>query len=332
MGWQTRNPMNEIVRFHPSEENPVHTLFSDFVSHFGKTYKSSVERAARQQVFHKNLRLVNSVNRQHKGYTLAMNHHGDRSHDEYLSLLNTQRPPQNNGASRNHVSQHTEDLPSSLDWRDKGAVTPVKDQGVCGSCWSFGAAQTIEGSLFVQTGKLVRLSSQALVDCSWYQGNTGCDGGLDFQGYQWMMKVNGGQIPTEESYPYLMVNGLCHADRAEYGATITGYVNVTSGDNSALQDALYSQGPISVSIDASQDDFSFYSSGVYYNPNCKNGMNDLDHTVLAVGYGTENGQDYWIIKNSWSTHWGDEGYVKMSMLNNNCGVSTTPTYVDLSLN
>jgi len=127
-----------------------------------------------------------------------------------------------------------------------------------------------------------------------------------------------------------MVNGQCHWERSQVGSTIIGYVNVTSGDISALQEALYTQGPISVSIDASQEGFSFYSSGVYYDDQCKNGVNNLDHTVLAVGYGTDNGQDYWIIKNSWSTHWGDQGYIKMSRLNNNCGVATTPTYVLLA--
>jgi len=146
-----------------------------------------------------------------------------------------------------------------------------------------------------------------------------------------MMQVNHGHIPTEHSYPYLMVNGLCHVERSDNSLiTITGYVNVTSGDISDLQDALYSRGPISVSIDASPPSFSFYSSGVYYEEECKNGVNDLDHTVLAVGYGTENGEDYWIVKNSWSTHWGDNGYIKMSRKNNNCGVATTPTYVLLA--
>jgi C1A family cysteine protease len=323
--------MNDIVRFHPHAENPMIGVFSDFISHFDKKYDSPAEQNVRLQVFHNNVRLINTVNRQNRGYTLAINHHADRSHSEYLSLLNSQRPPaENNGATHSHIHSH-DILPSSIDWRDKGAVSPVKDQGVCGSCWSFGAAQTIEGALFVSTGTLIRLSSQALVDCSWYQGNTGCDGGLDFQGYQWIMQVNQGHLPTEESYPYLMVNGLCHAERSSNNmVTVIGYVNVTSGDIGDLQDALFHRGPISVSIDASPETFSFYSSGVYYEESCKNGVNDLDHTVLAVGYGTDNGQDYWIVKNSWSTHWGDNGYIKMSRKNNNCGVATTPTYVFLS--
>ncbi len=154
------------------------------------------------------------------------------------------------------------------------------------------------------TGQSVRLSSQALVDCSWISGNTGCDGGNDYLAYQWLLQYNGGRIPSEVSYPYLMANGVCHADRAATGATITGFVNVTSGDEAALQDAVANKGPISISIDASHDSLSFYASGVYYEPACGNGVNDLDHTVLLVGYGTMNNQDYWIVKNSWSTHWG----------------------------
>lgn len=127
--------------------------------------------------------------------------------------------------------------------------------------------------------------------------------------------------------PYIMVDGRCHYEMSVPGTGIKGYVNVSSGDVNALKHALIEHGPISVAIDASHSSFVFYSSGVYYEPKCGNTMDSLDHAVLLVGYGSENGEDYWLIKNSWSPLWGDKGYVKMSMKGNNCGVATQPTFV-----
>jgi len=213
-----------------------------------------------------------------------------------------------------------------MDWRLYGAVSSVKDQSVCGSCWSFGTVGTIEGALFLKTGKLTRLSQQALVDCSWGMGNNGCDGGEDFRVYQWMIKHGG--IPTEESYgPYLGADGYCHLENATLTAPIKGYVNVTSGDIEALKVAIFRHGPISVAIDASHRSFSFYANGVYYEPECGSGEDSLDHAVLAVGYGVLKGEPYWLVKNSWSTYWGNDGYVLMSQKDNNCGVATMATYV-----
>lgn len=126
-----------------------------------------------------------------------------------------------------------------------------------------------------------------------------------------------------------MQDGYCHADKVPKVAPITGWVNVTTNDENALKLAIFKHGPISVAIDASHRTFSFYSNGVYYEPKCGNKEENLDHAVLAVGYGTINGKDYWLIKNSWSTYWGNDGYVLMSAQDNNCGVMTTPTYVTM---
>merc|ERR1711879_789958 len=137
--------------------------------------------------------------------------------------------------------------------------------------------------------------------------------------------TNGG-ISTESSYPYLMQNAWCHSNEMS-GVTVLSYVNVTSGSESDLTDAVATAGPIAVAIDASWPSFRFYQSGVYYEPSCKNGVDDLDHAVLAVGYGTEMGQDYYLVKNSWSTYWGDQGYIKMSRnRDNNCGIATQAVY------
>ncbi|XP_023327352.1 digestive cysteine proteinase 1 [Eurytemora carolleeae] len=262
-------------------------------------------------------------------YTLSMNHLADYSGEEMKTLRGRLFDPElkyNGGQEFKYTEKELQDAPDTLDWRLYGAVTPVKDQSVCGSCWSFGTVGTLEGTLFLHTGQLVRLSQQALVDCSWGFGNNGCDGGEDFRAYQWMLKHGG--IPTEDSYgPYLGQDGYCNLNQSSVGLKIKGFVNVTSGDVDALKVAIASKGPISVAIDASHKSLSFYSSGVYFEKDCRSDMEGLDHAVLAVGYGTIAGQDYWLIKNSWSTYWGNDGYVLMARRGNNCGVATTPTYV-----
>jgi len=212
-----------------------------------------------------------------------------------------------------------------------GAVTPVKDQAICGSCWSFGTIGSIEGAFFVKTGKLVKLSEQNLVDCSWGYGNNACDGGEEWRAYEWVMKHGG--IATDESYgAYLGADGYCHYNDSNtvIGAKIASYVNVTSGDEQALKMAIAVQGPVAVGIDAAHKSFSFYSHGVFFEPDCKNGPDDLDHAVLAVGYGDLNGEPYWLVENSWSTYWGDAGYVLMSRKDNNCGVTTDATFVNIA--
>uniref|UniRef100_A0A8C3IKG7 Peptidase C1A papain C-terminal domain-containing protein n=1 Tax=Chrysemys picta bellii TaxID=8478 RepID=A0A8C3IKG7_CHRPI len=205
-------------------------------------------------------------------------------------------------------------LPESLDWRLYGAVTPVKDQAVCGSCWSFATTGAMEGALFLKTGVLTPLSQQVLIDCSWGFGNHACDGGEEWQAYEWIKK-HGGIASTESYGPYM---GQVSAGPA---------AEENSGNITALKAALYKHGPVAVNIDASPKTFAFYANGVYYEPACgESGSTELDHAVLAVGYGVLQGESYWLIKNSWSTYWGNDGYILMSMRDNNCGVTTAATY------
>lgn len=223
-------------------------------------------------------------------------------------------------------------IPKSFSWEQEGAVEPPPDQAICGSCWAHGAAGTIASSVFLKTGSLMPHSRQQLMDCSWNQGNFACDGGLDYMGYEWIMTQETPGLATQASYgPYLGQDGRCHSSDLSVLASLKGYVNVTSGDETALLDAIVSVGPISISIDAALPDFTFYSSGVYNNPKCKNGIDDLDHTVLLVGYGTNAaGQDFYLVRNSWSTYWGSSGYIQIARQGNICGVATQPTYVLLA--
>lgn len=320
----TFNPMREFAHDHTKH---VDDTFDSFIRHHKKGYKNATEQEQRKDIFRQNMRFIHSKNRAGLTYKLAPNHMADRSSDEIKYMRGKLHSTGYNGGSSFHYTKtDVENLPDQMDWRLYGAVTPVKDQSVCGSCWSFGTVGTIEGALFLKTGKLTPLSQQALVDCSWGFGNNGCDGGEDFRVYQWMMKHGG--IPSDESYgPYLGADGYCHIDNSSLVASIKGYVNVTSGDIDALRVAIFKHGPISVAIDAAHRAFSFYANGVYYNPECGSGEDSLDHAVLAVGYGILKGEPYWLIKNSWSTYWGNAGYVLMSQKDNNCGVATSPTYV-----
>lgn len=229
-------------------------------------------------------------------------------HTEFVRTLNGFNRTRDNENSVYHSYKKIEEpvafigaanveIPKAVDWRDQGAVTPVKDQGHCGSCWSFSATGALEGQHFRKTGKLVSLSEQNLVDCSGSYGNNGCNGGLMDNAFQYI-KENGG-IDTETSYPYEAIDDTCKFKKQNVGATDKGFVDIPTGDEEAMMKALATVGPVSVAIDASHESFQFYSDGVYFEPQCDS--QQLDHGVLAVGYGTdeETGQDYWLVKNSW---------------------------------
>jgi len=321
----TMNPMKEFVDDHSAH---VDGTFDQFKNIHAKTYSHGDEEEDRKDVYRQNMRYIHSKNRQGLSFTLAVNHMADWTDSEMRTVRGKIHDPNlkyNGGRPFTYTRDELDQAPDSLDWRLYGAVTQVKDQASCGSCWSFGTVGSLEGTLYLHTGQLVRLSQQALVDCSWGFGNNGCDGGEDFRVYQWMMKHGG--IPTEDSYgPYLGQDSYCHLNQSTVGLKIKGWVNVTSGDLDALKVAVASRGPISVAIDAAHKSLSFYSNGVYYEEACNNTEDGLDHAVLVVGYGQIAGQKYWLVKNSWSTYWGNNGYVLMSQKDNNCGVATSPTF------
>ena len=211
-------------------------------------------------------------------------------------------------------------LPAAVDWRDKNLVTPIKNQQQCGSCWAFSAVGSMEGQHALKTGDLVSLSESQIVDCD--VNDQGCSGGWMDGAFEYVIKNKG--IDTEKSYPYDPQDDPCKFNKSSIGATFSGYKDVIGGEQ-ALKKAVATIGPISVAIDASESSFQFYKNGVYYDPNCSPDM--LDHGVLVVGYGTVNGTDYWIVKNSWGESWGDKGYIYMARnRNNSCGIASKPSY------
>ena len=215
------------------------------------------------------------------------------------------------------------ELPSQTDWRSQGAVTKVKSQGQCGSCWAFSVTGALEGQHFRKTGKLVSLSEQNLIDCSKKYGNHGCNGGWMNNGFRYI-KENGG-IDTEDSYAYLGTDHQqCKFRKETIGATSTGYTVIPPNNEKQLLNAVATVGPITVAIQVTSS-FQSYHGGVYYEPRCD--PKKLNHAVLIVGYGSEGGHDYWLVKNSWGTSWGQEGYIKMARnKNNNCGIASAASY------
>uniref|UniRef100_A0A8D0HMU5 Uncharacterized protein n=1 Tax=Sphenodon punctatus TaxID=8508 RepID=A0A8D0HMU5_SPHPU len=321
------NPMQDLVG---RQEDRSHQVFHHYQQNFGKTYSNEKEMEHRKHTFTHNMRYVHSKNRANLSYRLALNHLADRTPEEMAMLrgrLKSKEP--NNGQPFPSEKYAGLILPESLDWRMYGAVTPVKDQAVCGSCWSFATTGALEGSLFLKTGQLTSLSQQVLIDCSWGFGNYACDGGEEWRAFEWIKKHGG--IATTETYgSYMGQNGYCHYNNSKLVAKVKDYVNVTSGNLTALKVAIYKHGPVAVSIDAAHKSFSFYANGVYHEPKCANKTGELDHAVLAVGYGVLQGELYWLVKNSWSTYWGNDGYIFMSMKDNNCGVASDATYPNLA--
>jgi len=214
-----------------------------------------------------------------------------------------------------------QNLPTSIDWSQKGAVTPIKNQGQCGSCWAFSTTGSLEGIYAITTGTLDSFSEQQLVDCSDSFGNMGCDGGLMDQAFQYV-EANG--IELESTYPYKGVDGKCQYKAASTIFKIDNYTDVTPKDNDALQAAVAGQ-PVSIAIDA--ENIMFYSSGIFDNKNCGD---SLDHGVLIVGYGTANSTDFWKVKNSWGASWGEEGYIRFIRVSGQveaiCGLNLEPSY------
>jgi len=318
----------------------LHPDYSDsweeFKEKFGKSYENQEEEAYRTGIWQDNVALISGHNLEAQNglhqFSLGENEFADMTTDEIMINMNgynSQGKPPVQGRQIED-SDSVDDLPTAIDWRQNGTVTPVKNQAMCGSCWAFSATGSLEGQHALKAGKLVSLSEQNLVDCSKAEGNHGCFGGLMDEAFQYV-KDNGG-LDTEVSYPYTAETGpKCLYNKTESGATLSSWVDVTKGSETDLQKAVATVGPVSVAMDAHLPSFHFYKKGLYHDKECSSVR--LDHGVLAVGYGEghhgQDGQpkDFWIVKNSWGTTWGMEGYFHLARnMNNMCGVATAASY------
>ena len=306
-------------------------VFREWMSYHGKAYESDVhEMFQRFKAFKNNLRYLHESSGTRRGYTVGLNGLADLTLEEFrANYLGTHPESRGDLPCRARLDDDAiAFVPGSLegksvDWKEQGAVTEVKNQGRCGSCWSFSTTGAIEGINAIVSGNLTSLSEQELVDCD-TKHDMGCQGGLMDYAFTF---VESHGLDTEADYPYRGQQEGCDVDRMNrVVVTIDGYEDIEAGDEQGMVDVVSNQ-PVSVAIQANTLNFQLYSGGVFDDEKCGT---QLDHGVLVAGYGsTDEGQEYWIMKNSWGSEWGEEGFMKMAMgvkPSGICGINKMASY------
>ena len=299
--------------------------YLNYMATFNKVVTNVEEFAMRVENFKFAHQWIESHNASGASWSAGHNQFSDYTEAEYKQMLGYVAP-----RTTEEVEYTTFETTNStgVNWVDAGAVTPVKDQGQCGSCWAFSSTGALEGAHFVASGELLSFSEQQLVDCAGLRyGNLGCNGGMQGRAFKYLESHN---IELESVYPYFSgttkTAGDCAFDKSSTTSVdVSTYTNVTRSNADQMKAALEQQ-PLAVSIQADTMVFQTYKSGILDSADCGT---QLDHAVLAVGWGTESGQDYWLVKNSWASTWGDNGYIKMAITANDagiCGVQTSPLF------
>jgi len=299
--------------------------FDDFQDRFNRTYLDESEKAFRYSVFAANMKRVEELNaRPGATWVAGVTKFSDLTPAEFRRAVGLwTKKPEGMEPFNSRAAEIVVDAPDTIDWRKKNAVTRVKNQASCGSCWAFSATGVLESATAIKTGKLVELSEQNLVDCSGEFGNMGCGGGMPSWALSYV-KYNKGQ-DTEESYPYTGYDGSCQFSSSSVGATVLDVVNITQGDETGLKTALGTVGPVSVCFDVSND-LANYHSGVYSSDECSSDPMQVNHAVLAVGYDTTASTPYLIVKNSWGEDFGINGYFWIEYGKNMCGIGNYAVY------
>jgi C1A family cysteine protease len=303
--------------------------FTNFQERFEKRYNSMEEMETRFAIFRKNMINIIAHNTDaNQNFTMGVNQFTDLTPEEFKMQYVGGLKAEVGSYGCKTFTSGASGAPATIDWRTKGAVTSVKDQGQCGSCWSFSSTGAVEGAWAISKGQLTDFSEQELVDCATgiSYGSHGCNGGQMEGAFKFI--IENGQCALA-SYPYTSgvtkTGGSCQ--KCSPVAQISSCSDVKPNDQISLKAAVAQQ-PVAVAIEADTRYFQSYSSGVLTSTSCGT---TLDHGVLIVGYGSENGQDYWLVKNSWGTTWGDKGYVKIARSSSTndpgiCGIAMDPSF------
>ena len=295
--------------------------FQRFIKKYHKKYSSVNEFLARYEVFKRNTLTTFQEN---NSYKTGITKFSDLTFQEFSKIyLNLNYDAMAVANFNPYIVKVSNAAPDAFDWREKGYVSPVKDQGSCGSCWAFSTVANLEGQYYKGKGKMVTLSEQMLVDCDTY--DSACNGGLMENTFTWL-KENGG-IMTDADYPYAGYKQTCKSDPSKYvDMTITGYKKLGSSsstwdpvDEDEIKEFLYETGPLAVALNANP--LQTYTGGILDKTSSQCPISGMNHAVTMVGYGSESGKDYWIIKNSWGKSWGEDGYFRIRRGTGCCGIN-----------
>ena len=292
-------------------ENGVQTRFMEHVANYSISYGTKEEYDFRMSLFAKRDAEYNEINADPSN-TFVVGHNMFSTMTDYEAKQWTGRKPTTN--STLEVEEINAINSATVDWRKKGAVNPVQNQGQCGSCWAFSSIAAIEGAHAIKTGNLEKFSESQLVDCD--KTSDGCNGGLEIYAFNY---AKSSPIELETTYPYVAKTSRCKANKSDGKVNVVSHKQVQPKSVAALKSAVQA-GPTCVSVDAANNYFQGYTGGILNTKRCGH---NLDHAVTAVGYGTDNGQEYLIVRNSWTASWGEEGYIRMSLDvtgNGVCGV------------